>query len=355
MIKVNYPLVSVVVPTYNAEKFIKSAIASVLKTDYQNFEVVLVDDCSSDKTLDIVKRNFSKEKKLRIFQNKKRLLAAGTRNRGCEEASGVYIALLDHDIEVDKNWIKEALKVFQKYKDAGVVQGVVLDIKKRSIIHHAGIMINPYLGWVTSLGFGQDVNKYKPREKEVFADATGLIFKKSVWKKVGGFDEDLAINLDDWDFNWRCWLCGSKQILAPKSITYHWSKTQKTRDAWIKRVFWEFHFAKMPWLFIKNYELTNLIKFLPIYLAVNLFRGLFNIFFRFNFAPLIAFFKSLIFVIAKFPILLRKREKVQKGRKVKDEYLINKLMDNSFIFTYFFKRWLPIISLGKSVAQEEPY
>ena len=346
------PPISVVVPMYNAEKFIEDALASILETDYPNYEVVVVDDLSTDGGFTKVRRRYSKNPKVRITRNKKKLLAAGSRNRGVRLASGEYIALLDHDVLVDKNWLKEAMAVFKKYPNAGIVQGVVLDIRRKNIIQHAGIKINSFFGWVTTLGVGEDIKKYRLVEKEVFANATGLIFKKEAWRKVGGYDERLAINVDDWDFNWRVWLYGYSEILAPKSITYHWSKKQNVRDAWIKRVNWEFHFAKVPWLFIKNYEALNVLRFLPTYLAVGLARGLFNLVFRFNPATIIGYFRAVIWVIVNGADLSRRRREVQTKRKIPDKYLLDHLMDRNFLFSYFQKNWLPASKSGKMMNTE---
>lgn len=350
-----HPLISVVVPVYNAEGFIETAIKSVVSTDYSNFEVILIDDKSSDNSWEIIRKLEKKYKNIRIKKNKNNLLAAGARNVGCKMAKGEYIALMDHDIEVDKMWLKEALKVFKKDNKIGTVQGRVLDIKRRNIIQHAGIRINSYLGWVIVLGFGKDSRSYSKKEIEVFANATGLIFKKKIWEDIGGFDEYLAINTDDWDFNWRVWLYGYKQVLAPKSITYHWSKKQKKRDVWINRVLWEFHFAKVPWIFIKNYELKNIIVYLPVYLAVNFLRGIFNLFIRLNPAPIIAFFKANLWVISNIKMLLKKRRRVQENRKIGDEYLLKNIMDDSFIIKYFLKHWVPIIKRGREMSTDNPF
>lgn len=349
------PLVSIVIPVYNAKDFIVPALKSILKTDYSNFEVVIIDDLSTDGSFELIKKDFGKNTKIHIYRNKTKQLAAGSRNAGVEHARGDFIALLDHDIEVDKDWIKELLKVMQKHPKCGIVQSRVMDIKDRHIIQHAGVKINAYLGWVIPVGFGMDGRKNFTKEQLAFANATGLLFKKEVWEKLGGFDEMLAINTDDWDFNWRSYLYGYKHYLAPKALTYHWSKKQQTRDAWINRITWEFHFAKVPWIFIKNYELKNIFRYLPVYLFVNFARGVFNLCVRFNPAPLIAFFKSVQWIIANFSILLKQRRKVQSNRQVLDQYLLKNLFDTTSIWGYFSKYWLHAFKVGKSLSTENPY
>ncbi len=349
-----YPFVSVVIPTYNAEAFINQALKSVLKTNYPHFEIVIADDRSTDNTIKVIQQHFSKNPKIHIYRNRIKKLAAGTRNVGITKSQGPLIALLDHDIEVDPGWLKEMVIVMNKYSECGVVQGKVMDIKNRQIIQHAGVKIHASLGWVIPVGFGLSGKKFFTKEKQAFANATGLLFKKSVWKKVGGFDEMLEINTDDWDFNWRTNLYGFKHYFAPRSITYHWSKTQQTRDAWIKRTNWEFHFAKVPWIFIKNYDFLNILRFLPIYLLVNSFRGVFNLIFRLNPAPLAGFLLSLGWTLKNFPDLMKKRRQVQSHRMISDRQMLT-LFEQTSVFDYFRKHWLQAFRFGNKISIENPY
>ena len=84
------PKVSVIVPMYNAERFINFCVASILEQTFKNFELILVDDCSTDKTLDVVK-NFS-DKRIKILRTKKNLGYPGAvRNVGLDAATGKYI------------------------------------------------------------------------------------------------------------------------------------------------------------------------------------------------------------------------------------------------------------------------
>ena len=88
-------LVSIIMPSYNAEKYIKSAIHSILRQTYASWELIIVDDCSRDNTVDII-RNFD-DSRIRLFKNKKNSGAAISRNKALREAKGKYIAFLDSD------------------------------------------------------------------------------------------------------------------------------------------------------------------------------------------------------------------------------------------------------------------
>ena len=89
------PEVSIIVPTYNSEAYIKQALQSVFNQSYSNWELILVDDASSDSTVDVA-RNFQ-DKRLKILQNGCNRGVSYSRNRGIEEAKGKWIALLDSD------------------------------------------------------------------------------------------------------------------------------------------------------------------------------------------------------------------------------------------------------------------
>lgn len=97
-------LVSIIVPVYNAEKFIKDTIQTVKNQTYQNWELILVDDFSTDNSVDIINKNI--EERIKLVKLEKNSGAAICRNKGVEKAKGRYIAFLDSD----DLWRKEKLE-----------------------------------------------------------------------------------------------------------------------------------------------------------------------------------------------------------------------------------------------------
>lgn len=93
----NEPLISVIMPSYNSESYIREAIDSALSQTYKRFELIVIDDCSDDSTPDIVREYCERDERVHFLANEKNLGAAGTRNRGLDEAKGDYIAFLDSD------------------------------------------------------------------------------------------------------------------------------------------------------------------------------------------------------------------------------------------------------------------
>jgi len=100
----NKLLVSIVMPSYNAGQFIEKSIQSVLSQTYDNFELIIIDDCSKDNTVDIIKK-FS-DKRIKLHINEINSGAAISRNKGIREAKGKYIAFLD----AEDIWLKDKLE-----------------------------------------------------------------------------------------------------------------------------------------------------------------------------------------------------------------------------------------------------
>lgn len=94
---VSQPLITVVMPNYNGNRFVEQAIDSVLSQTYQNFELLVVDDCSTDDSLQLIRRKAQGDSRISIIALEKNSGVANARNVGIKEAKGEYIALLDND------------------------------------------------------------------------------------------------------------------------------------------------------------------------------------------------------------------------------------------------------------------
>lgn len=114
MIDDKKPLISVIIPMYNAEKYIEKCINSVIKQTYKNLEILCIDDHSSDNTKKIVQKIAQKDNRI-IIKNSEGKYIGGTRNTGLKYANGKYIIFLDNDDCIDKNTCQIALNIYNKY------------------------------------------------------------------------------------------------------------------------------------------------------------------------------------------------------------------------------------------------
>jgi len=100
------PLVSVVIPVYNASKYLSRTLDSVLRQTYKNLEIILIDDCSKDDSLKIMYEYAEKDSRIKVLESEKNQGVAAVRNRGIQAANGEYIALLDSD----DIWVEDKIK-----------------------------------------------------------------------------------------------------------------------------------------------------------------------------------------------------------------------------------------------------
>lgn len=112
------PLVSVVMPVYNAEKFIYDALISILNQTYKNLDIIIIDDCSSDSSIEII--NKIKDSRVRLIHNKVNLGVAGSLNKGFELACGKYIARMDSDDIAELTRIEMQVNYLEKNEEVGV-------------------------------------------------------------------------------------------------------------------------------------------------------------------------------------------------------------------------------------------
>jgi glycosyltransferase involved in cell wall biosynthesis len=113
------PLVSVLMTAYNREKYIAEAIESVLASTYSNFELIIVDDCSNDDTLQIATKFEAKDHRIKVYKNEKNLGDYPNRNKAASYAKGKYLKYVDSDDMIYPNSLSVMVSAMEQYHDAG--------------------------------------------------------------------------------------------------------------------------------------------------------------------------------------------------------------------------------------------
>jgi glycosyltransferase involved in cell wall biosynthesis len=113
-----YPLVSVLMTAYNREKYIGEAIESVLASSYSNFELVIVDDCSKDRTVEIIREFEQKDSRIKFHINEQNLGDYPNRNKAAHFATGEYIMHVDSDDKIYPDAISRSIEAIQKFPEA---------------------------------------------------------------------------------------------------------------------------------------------------------------------------------------------------------------------------------------------
>ena len=211
------PLVSIIILNYNAGQILLDCFESVIKTNYDNFEIIIVDNASEDKSYRKCKEKFERT---RIIENGKNLGYCEGNNIGIKNAKGEFVVILNPDTTVEPCWLNELFSAYNKYGEA-LYQPKHLSLKEKSIIMSTGNMMNVFgFGYAREKG-KKDTNQFNKIEEIGYASGTCLFTSSAVLKKVGLFDPFIFLYHDDLDLGWRASQLGIKSYYVPASIIYH--------------------------------------------------------------------------------------------------------------------------------------
>jgi len=325
--------VSVIIVNLNGKNWLEKCIPSILSSDYpkDKIEIILVDNGSTDGSIEFAKKLLERELvKFKIIQNKENKGWSPANNQGAEESKGDILLFLSNDMEVDKNWIKEIVKIFRLDHKAGVIQCNSLSMWDKNTFDSA-------MNYLDRYGFAYS---YAPQEnpwKVFFAEGMAFAIRRDVFEKIGGFDEYYFMEYDDMDLCWRVRLAGYQVYFDPKSIVYH-ARGGTVGGTYFKRKIRNIvqyvrnHYVTL----IKNYELKNLIPALFIVSAMQFTKISYFIVKR-EFKLANATIRGMVEVIKDFRLILEKRKNVQqKIRKVPDKEIMKYMHPFKPILLYKF-------------------
>lgn len=318
------PKVSVIIVNYNGKDYLCRCLASVFKNNYKNYEVIVVDNSSTDGSVDYIKKKFAKKLgSLRLVELAKNYGPAKARNEGIKLSQGKCLAFLDNDTQVDKNWIIEALRLFRSNEKIGCVQCKLLLLKEKNKFDYAGEYLSPS-GFLTQRAkYGEiDKGQYDQQVEILAAKSAGMFIRKDVFEKIGGFDEDYFIYMEETDLGWRSWLAGYKTVFCPHSVVYHEFATSAkvlSKDKHDYNV--RFHGAKNYLMtLLKNLSFKQLVLILPKHIAIWLCFAFF-LMVRGNFQSAFNILRGIGWNIVNLPKTFSKRKSIQAMRVIPDNLL----------------------------------
>ena len=253
--------VSVVIPNFNGIAFLDSVLASLEGQTLSNFEVILVDNGSTDGSCSFVTANYPWVHLIELSEN---FGFCGAVNAGIRAAKAPYVLLLNNDTEVKEDFVEEMLAAIRRHKNAFSCGARMVQYHDRDRLDDVG---NYYcaLGWSFARGRGKDIHAYETEDKIFSACAGAAIYRKKIIEKIGYFDEEHFAYLEDTDIGYRARIYGYENWYAPKAIVYHvGSGTSGSRYNQFKT---RYSSRNNIYLIYKNMPLLQIILNLP-FLAV---------------------------------------------------------------------------------------
>lgn len=305
------PRMSVVVLNWNGKKYLEGCINSLKQQTFKDLEIIVVDNGSTDGSVSYMKSNYSEIKLIELLDNKG--FAAGS-NAGIKKARGEYIATLNNDTVVDPIWAEELCKAMERNQSVGICGSKILLVDPEGQIDTVGsfFKVNGRSG---NIGQGEiDTGRYD-KECEVFgASAGAALYRASMLREIGLFDEDFFNSYEDNDLCFRANLRGYKCLYVPSALVHHLG-TATIRSC---SYFHIYHLSKN--------DLNPFIKCFPLRL---MFKYLFNILFYsseeaigwIKWGQIKAIIDGRIRAFKDLKRMLKKRMEIQQTKKVSASYI----------------------------------
>ena len=312
------PSVSIVIVNFNGREFLSECLLTLLDTDYPNYEVVVVDNASTDGSFAEIELSFGSDSRIKLVRNSENVGHSEGCNIGARIAKGRYIVFLDSDTEFKaENWLWELVKVMENDGTVGLAQAKLVLSEDKSRLDYVCVAVDALGTWAANYGSKEEMLR---GTFEILAASSGCcIIRREVFNQVGGFDADYFIYDDDTDLSLRARLLGYRILFVPSASVIHRGGVLRGVSGMSL-----YHSSKNRMrTVLKNYELRNVwwrfsvLSFFTFMVSVGFFAVK-----KHDEAK--ATLRGLISPIKDLPEIWKKRLLFQSKRRVRDFELVNK-------------------------------
>ena len=305
----NSPKVSIVILNYNGKDFILNCLESIYQTKEISFEIIVIDNNSTDNSQNRCKEKFPD---IVLIKNEKNI-GMGARTIGIQKAQGEHIMFLDYDTKITPDCLEKLIKSFQE-NGPGLYQPKLLELNESKIINSAGNMINPF-GLGFSRGKGQkDEGQFDNFERISYTSGACTFSSAKIMRQIKEVDPIFFLYHDDLDFGWRANLIGIPSFYEPNVIVYHYGSPNLK---WSKQKF--YYLERNRWICLKSlYTKKTFRKILPYLVIFEM--GMF--FFLLSKGLAITKIKSTFAILRLKNEINIKKENTRKNRTVNDCELV---------------------------------
>ena len=309
--------VSIIIVNWNGLRWLPDCFGSLAKQDYKNYEIIFVDNASSDGSVEWVRKQYPKTK---ICINRENLGFADANNVGFRKAKGEYVLFLNNDTRVTKTFLGELVKVLERDETIAGTQSKILLMDHPDTHDSVGAFLTP-TGFLFHYGFGaKDQKKYNKEINLYTAKGACMMFRKKVLETVAIhgdiFDPDYFAYFEESDMCHRVWLAGYRIVYAYRSVIYH--KMGATSSS-MNNAFIQYHsFKNRIRTYLKNFGPFWLWTILPVHLFLCELYAI-RSYLRGNFALGWAIERAYWWNIRQFRRTLRLRKLIQGSIRTKSD------------------------------------
>ena len=304
------PRTAIVILNYNGKHYLEQFLPAVLATAYDNFEVVVADNGSTDDSLAFMAEHYPGMRRIDLKQNYG--FAEGY-NQALQQVDAPYYLLLNSDVKVTPGWLQPLIELLERDKTVGACQPKIRAYHQPHCFEYAGAAG----GWLDKLGYPfcrgrifaeteEDKGQYDELQEVFWATGAAFLVRSKLFHELGGFDGDYFAHSEEIDLCWRIKRAGYKVMARPRSVVYHvgggtldYNTPRKTY----------LNFRNSLYTLVKNEERQRLLWILPLRLLLD---GLAGVLFLMQgkFAHIRSIARAHYAFFPNFKTVLRKRRHI---------------------------------------------
>lgn len=326
---------SIIIVSWNALQHLKTFLPSVADTHYENLEIILADNASTDGSAKWVNQHYPKVKVATFDAN---YGYCGGNNRGAKHAEGDILVFLNNDVKVEPDWITKLNKCFQEHPEAAAIQPKMRSFSNPDEFEYAGAAggfldkyAYPFCRGRIFDTVEKDVGQYDVATEILWASGAALAIRKKQFEEIGGFDEDFEFHMEEIDLCWQLWNRGHTVRYCPESVVYHLGGGSMPMGS-PRKVYYNYRnnlkmlwkncsSQTLPWRFSVRYGLD----------IVAAFRSLLSG----EWQEFVAIARAHLHFWKAFPTTSSKRKVLQKQRQISDDP--STLLSLNLVKSYFMK------------------
>ncbi len=318
--------VSFVVVSHNRKDDLVKCLRSIYETAGISYEVIVVDNASTDGSVAVVELFFPQVKLIKSSRN---LGPSWGRNKAVKISHCRYSAFIDSDAEITPDWGKNCMTSLDSNRSAGICASTIISCKDGKITNFPG-------GMLDILGIARNVEDYQRCKddtghgRQIFwAHGCAMMVRRDIFTKIGGFDDQMFVYGEEVDLSWRFLNIGYNTIYEPLAVAYHRERGTSETGMFRFQFFGKRHRLRM---LIKNLPLKALIVVAPTVVLLYLIEAMYWLVFApKNKKMLLEIVKALLWNIKVLPNTLQQRNQIQKQKIIEDKRLYSILSRKPFL------------------------
>jgi len=331
------PLVSIIIPHFNNYHIIKDCLESLKQLTYPHYEIIVVDNFSSDNSYTLLRDNHHN---IQLYKTEINLGYSGGCNFGAKFAKGKYLLFLNNDTTHESNFIEPLIEALEKNCKIASVQPKIKKYKSKNYFDYAGAsggfidyLVYPYCRGRIFDTIEEDKKQYDTDIKVFWTSGTAFITHKKIFNKVNGFDSKLFCHMEEIDYCWKSYLMGYENWIITNSTVYHkGAQTLESENPY--KTFLNHRNSII--LLLTNYQLLRSLLTFCFRFLLEIISSLLHLF-KLKPINFIYHYRTFFFLLFNINYLIKRRKFIKKIRVVDDKKIFDQkvVLNNSIVKKYF--------------------